>query len=622
MTRLTLLFLAFALPVAAADQKTPPSGSAPTPPSAQAPTGEFGQSRQGGAGLDLVRSAFLAPRHLAFTLRGGFFRTPQLTQAAGTDEYRMADFAVTFSPLSWLEIAARLHNGNLEQPASPQEHYFLQNDFGLRAKATYLLADGALAVAGELYLRLPPPIWTSFQGLSPGFGALLSYDFTRHGAPMLFHANASFYLDNSAAFDDGTGDRTREYTLQITTFNQVKAGAALEGRLHVAHVGLRPFLEYAVDVPLGGGTPPMRLAPGVRVMPWHGLYIDGLVEIGLTKPSNENVAVVPPWMLQFAVGWQLNVDPPAGPVEKVVVEKEKLVAEGPKTFTVSGVVVDAAKRTPVADAVVQVPGRNRILTDADGRFQVRDVPPGPFKIVATKPGYEPREATGVVEAQKPLVLSAALTPLPPEPPKPMSVRGTVLSEADKAVVATVAAPSASLSQKTEASGEFSFSVPAGELSLEASAPGFLTQGRRITGQPGDTVVVDFVLKPVPKQTLVVLKKEKIEIKKQVHFATAKDVILPDSAPLLDEIASTILANPKLKMIRVEGHTDDQGDDAYNLDLSQRRAGSVVRALLERGVEASRLKAVGFGETKPLESNKKPAGRAKNRRVEFMIEEQE
>lgn len=619
MTRLTLLALAVATSAVGADPKAP---AALAPPSAAAPTGEFGQSRQGGAGLDLVRSAFLAPRHLAFTLRGGFFRTPQLTQEAGTDEYRMVDFAVTFSPLPWLEIAARLHNGNLEQSASPQGHYFLQNDFGLRAKGTYLLADGALALAGELYLRLPPPIWTSLSGVSPGFGALLSYDFSRHGAPLVFHANASFYLDNSAAFDDGTGDRSREYTLQITTFNQVRAGAALEGRLHVARVGIRPFLEYAVDVPLGGGAPPMRLVPGVRVMPWLGLYVDGLVEIGLTRPSSENVAVVPPWMVQFAFGWQLDVDPRAGPVEKVVVEKEKLVAEAPKTATVAGVVVDSATRKPVPDAVIQIPGRNRILADADGRFQVPEVALGPFKVVATKQGYEPREAAGVVEAGKPLVLSAALTPLPPEPPKPMTVRGAVLSEADKAVVATVAAPSASLSQKTHGNGEFSFTVPAGELTVEAAAAGFLTQGRRITGQPGDTVVVDFVLKAVPKQTLVVLKKEKIEIKKQLHFATGKDVILPDSGPLLDEIASTILANQKLKMIRIEGHTDDQGDDAYNLELSERRAGSVVRALLERGVEASRMKAVGFGETKPLESNKKPAGRAKNRRVEFMIEEQE
>lgn len=612
-------------PARAADPGPPPPTPAAEvkPPSTKAPVGEFGQAAQGGAGLDRVRSAFIAPRNLAFTLRGGFFRIPQLTQEAGTDEYRMAEFSVAFSPLKWLELAARLHSGNVEQSAAPQGKYFLQNDFSLRAKATYLLADDALALAGEISLRLPPPIWTSAAATSAGFGALVSYDFTRHGAPMVFHANASFYLDNSAAMDDGTGDRTRKYALQITTFNQVRAGAAIEGRLHVAHVGIRPFLEYAVDVPLGApGTPPMRLVPGVRVAPWRGLYVDGLVEVGLTKPTSPNVAAVPPWMVQFALGWQLGVDPKDAPVEKVVVEKEKLVAEAPKTGTVSGVVVDAEKRAPIADAIIQVPGRNRLLTDSDGRFSVRDVAPGPFKVVASKKGFEPREASGVVEAGKPLVLSAALSALPPEPPPPMTIRGTVLAEDDKAVVATVAVPSAGVAQKTSANGEYTFTMPSGEQGVEVNAPGYLAQGRRVMGQPGETIVVDFVLKAVPRQTLVVLKKEKIEIKKQVHFATAKDVILPDSAPLLDQVAATIISNPKLKVIRIEGHTDDQGDDAYNLDLSQRRAGSVVRALIERGVEASRLKAVGYGETKPIESNKKPAGRAKNRRVEFMIEEQE
>jgi outer membrane protein OmpA-like peptidoglycan-associated protein len=607
----------------AAGEATPSPPARLQSPPTEAPEGEFGQAAIGGAGLGRVRSAFVAPRSLAFSMRGGFFRVPQLTQEAGTDEYRMAEVSVAFSPLAWLEIAARLHSGTLEQVASPQGKYFLQNDFGLRGKASYVAAQGALAIAGEVVLRLPPPIWTSAAGTSAGFGALLSYDFTRHGAPVVFHANASFFLDNSAGFDDVSGDRSRKYALQITDFNQVRSGAALEGRFHVAHVAIRPFLEYAVDVPLGApGTPPMRLVPGLRVAPWRGLTLDGLVEIGLTKPASPNVAAVPPWMLQLAVGWQLGVDQKGGTVEKVVIEKEKVVAEAPKTGTVSGVVVDAEKRAPIADAVVLVPGRNRLLTDPDGRFSVHDVAPGPFKVVVTKPGYEPREASGVVEAGKVLVLSAALSALPPEPPPPMTVRGTVLGEDDKAVVATVAVPSAGVAQKSSATGEFSLTVPSGEQSIEVSAPGYLAQGRRVTGRPGESLVVDFVLKPVPKQTLVVLKKEKIEIKKQVHFATNKDVILPDSAPLLDQIAATIISNPNLKLIRVEGHTDDQGDDAYNLELSQRRAASVVRALVERGVDAGRLKAVGYGETRPIESNKKPAGRAKNRRVEFMIEVQE
>jgi outer membrane protein OmpA-like peptidoglycan-associated protein len=202
------------------------------------------------------------------------------------------------------------------------------------------------------------------------------------------------------------------------------------------------------------------------------------------------------------------------------------------------------------------------------------------------------------------------------------VHGTVLSEKDKPVAATISAPGAGVSMKAAASGEYELTLPGGDESVEVGAPGFLSQGRQLHAKAGETVVLDFVLKEVPKATLVVLTKEKIQIKKQVHFATGRDVILPDSTQLLDEVAATILEHDRLKAIRIEGHTDSVGDDALNLDLSERRAASVMRALLERGVQPSRLKAVGYGETRPIGDNKTGKGRAQNRRVEFMIEEQE
>jgi outer membrane protein OmpA-like peptidoglycan-associated protein len=263
-----------------------------------------------------------------------------------------------------------------------------------------------------------------------------------------------------------------------------------------------------------------------------------------------------------------------------------------------------------------------VLSDADGTFLLLDVPAGALVLTVTKAGYAPRDVSGAVKAGGVVELNPALAELPPEPPAPMTMRGSVLSEDDKPVVATVSAPGASLSKKTSASGEYEFTLASGEQQLEVSAPGFMTQGRRVVGRAGEALVIDFVLKPVPKQTLVVLRKEKIEIKKQVHFATGSDVILPDSAPLLDQVAALILENDRLTRIRVEGHTDAQGDDAFNLGLSDRRARSVMRALLERGVQPTRLTAVGFGESKPIADNKKPAGRAQNRRVEFMIDAQE
>jgi outer membrane protein OmpA-like peptidoglycan-associated protein len=104
----------------------------------------------------------------------------------------------------------------------------------------------------------------------------------------------------------------------------------------------------------------------------------------------------------------------------------------------------------------------------------------------------------------------------------------------------------------------------------------------------------------------------------VFFATAKDVVLKRSLPMLRNMADLLLKNPWVKKVRVEGHTDDRGKDAFNLDLSQRRARSVMQALVDAGVPADRLESEGFGKTRPILSNKTPRGRAENRRVEFVI----
>jgi len=92
--------------------------------------------------------------------------------------------------------------------------------------------------------------------------------------------------------------------------------------------------------------------------------------------------------------------------------------------------------------------------------------------------------------------------------------------------------------------------------------------------------------------------------------------------VLDSLASLLTANPNT-VIEIRSHTDDIGSDAYNLDLSNRRAKSVVDYLITRGVNAAQLESKGYGETLPLEPNKikgkdNPAGRAKNRRTEFKV----
>ena len=122
-----------------------------------------------------------------------------------------------------------------------------------------------------------------------------------------------------------------------------------------------------------------------------------------------------------------------------------------------------------------------------------------------------------------------------------------------------------------------------------------------------------------KFKLIVIKKDKIEIKQQVQFDTGKATIKPASARLLAEVGEAIRSSQLTKVI-IEGHTDDVGNDEFNMRLSQDRANSVRQWLIEKErVDPAILEAVGYGETKPIASNRTKAGRQENRRSEFRVE---
>lgn len=127
--------------------------------------------------------------------------------------------------------------------------------------------------------------------------------------------------------------------------------------------------------------------------------------------------------------------------------------------------------------------------------------------------------------------------------------------------------------------------------------------------------------PDKGKVLVVVTKEKIEIREKVFFQTARDAIQRKSFSLLDQVALVLKANPNIAKVRIEGHTDAQGSEELNKDLSERRATSVKLYLMGAGIDAARLDAVGFGEERPIADNGTPEGRAENRRVEFVIVEQ-
>lgn len=150
-------------------------------------------------------------------------------------------------------------------------------------------------------------------------------------------------------------------------------------------------------------------------------------------------------------------------------------------------------------------------------------------------------------------------------------------------------------------------------------------GRGITrgiGNPDFRVLVGVNYRrevpPPPPVAVEVKAEEKIVITQKIHFEFDRDRIRPISFPILNDVADLLARNPQINHLRIEGHTDWIGSDAYNQNLSQRRAGSVRKYLIDRGIAPNRLVAVGFGETRPIADNNTVLGRAKNRRVEFTV----
>ena len=125
----------------------------------------------------------------------------------------------------------------------------------------------------------------------------------------------------------------------------------------------------------------------------------------------------------------------------------------------------------------------------------------------------------------------------------------------------------------------------------------------------------------PKFIRRVSGSAEIEILKQVEFEFDKSNILPVSYPILDEVVRLLQVSTEIKLVSIEGHTDNQGKVDYNQKLSEDRADSVMAYLVQKGIEPGRLTATGFGMTKPLQSNDTEAGQQRNRRVEFKIKQQ-
>jgi outer membrane protein OmpA-like peptidoglycan-associated protein len=123
--------------------------------------------------------------------------------------------------------------------------------------------------------------------------------------------------------------------------------------------------------------------------------------------------------------------------------------------------------------------------------------------------------------------------------------------------------------------------------------------------------------PVPTPEPLPPPSSKRIVLRGVNFDFDKSDIRPDSRPILNEAVEILKENPNVR-ISVEGHTDAIGSDAYNEQLSLRRAEAVFRYLVNHGITPERMDVTGYGKRRPVADNETEAGRAQNRRVELQV----
>lgn len=497
--------------------------------------------------------------------------------------------------------------------------------------------------------------------------------------PVRFSMNMTYVLDNTGKVVEQTEAARGAPITRIERFglgiNRVDHfDIHIGGELFASEEKVRPFLEYNVAIPVNRqdylcrpNNPsgdkclaneqiaPSSLTLGGSFYPWkRGFNVRAALDIGLTGVGSfiEEVRPTPPWMLYLGAGWAFDTQDRPPVIRERVVEKPVGKAPGRK---IRGFVHEEGTTTPIAAAIVawdNHPDLTSLATGTDGRFLTHELDPGQYVFGVKAEGYKPGQCTTtLVGAGSPPPPPAAADPAspwaPPAAPPPPSFSGEVQLDCPVQALPRVgtivgkvrdmdssgAVANASLrivdvakkelTGAADATGGFRFElVTPGEAQVTADAEGYLATTEKVDIKPRQDNTVEIALKKKPKNANVAVGKGEITIKQQIQFAVDSAVILPESSGLLTEIADALIKNPRIRKVEVQGHTDNTGTPDRNQRLSDDRASSVVAWLTSHGVAADRLTAKGFGQTKPLVPNVTAGNRSKNRRVQFIIVDQD
>jgi OmpA-OmpF porin, OOP family len=406
---------------------------------------------------------------------------------------------------------------------------------------------------------------------------------------------------------------------------------------------------------------PSTLTVGARVLPpVTGLSALLAFDIGLLGTSTfvRELAPNQPWAFILSVAYAVDTRKPEPEVHYIIAGPAAQPTAA--TMRVHGVVVERGFGTPIIGAVVRYPDLELSpqLTGAEGRFISYPLPPGEVIFEVTHPDYESGRCVARIAAPSRLKPSAGHAPVSPAVPaaatpaapptaaavpparapveaerfadvrcelvaRPRSgvLQGSVVGENSTPLpgIPIEISGAAARSLVSDASGAFSVAdLPPGNYTARVDAPNYLLATQPFALTTGADTTLTITLTAKPKVSQVLMTPSELKIGSQIMFKPKSAEIDERSTPLLREIADTLQRNPQATHVQVQGHTDNRGDSAANLELSQQRADAVVRWLVDAGVDSSRLEAKGYGDSRPIVPNLTPDNRARNRRVQFMI----
>jgi OmpA-OmpF porin, OOP family len=296
----------------------------------------------------------------------------------------------------------------------------------------------------------------------------------------------------------------------------------------------------------------------------------------------------------------------------------KLVLNDVK-IVLKGNVFNEKTRAPIQANVQVKPADSQPIAlhaDADGRFETEIPEVHRYGIAAAHEGFMAKDLSynlPDVGSDTTIYVDIYLTPIARKfvlagtvydnkTNKPMNARLQVQLKEDRRVNFSPPTNNGHYEQEISKTGWYMFN---------ASAEGYVNTVDSVQAVSEDItpVLKDLVLQPIEVGLTVRLKN--------IYFDFDKTTLKKQSFVELNKVVDFLSQNPTVE-IQIEGHTDSKGSDEYNLNLSQGRSQSVVDYLISQGIDGSRLRAQGYGESKPIDTNDTDEGRANNRRVEFTV----